>query len=356
VITDRRSGVVMLVPGFPRTEKETDCLPPLQALVKAVARRNPALAVHVVSFHYPFERSDYPWNGAIVHALGGRNRAFPFRLSTWIQAATQVLQLSTSNHLIAIHSHWLAECTYVGSWISRLTRTRHIATIRGQDALISNPYLRHLRLQGMTITAGSEKAARAFQRSTGRPVDDVIPTGLDSDVLVAGRASCRSIDILGVGSLTPIKDFALFVHVIAELLNFHPKLKCMIIGDGPERRALEKQIDDYKLKDVVRLAGHVSREKVLDTMRESRIFLHTSQYEGQGYVLLEALACGLPVVCLDVGYAGSDPNVYRCRSASEMAAVLKELLSSPLPMKAGHVDRIDDTAAAFERLYGIRSS
>ena len=64
-------------------------------------------------------------------------------------------------------------------------------------------------------------------------------------------------------------------------------------------------------------------------MRKSRILLHTSEYEGQGYVLIEALAAGMSVVCRDVGYTGESPNAYRCKSLQEMVAVLKRLLASP---------------------------
>src|SRR5437773_469775 len=131
----RRESIVLLVPGFPGSEPETDCLPPLQNFVKALARRNPDLAIHVVSFQYPFRRDVYTWHGVTVHALDGRNKSFPLRILTWLKAVHRVRRLMKSHRVIALHSMWLAECTAVASWIARLSGTKHVASIRGQDAL-----------------------------------------------------------------------------------------------------------------------------------------------------------------------------------------------------------------------------
>jgi glycosyltransferase involved in cell wall biosynthesis len=351
---ERRKSIIMLVPGFPANEAETDCLPPVQNFVKAVASRNPDVAVHVVSFHYPFRRGRYVWNGAMVHALAGRNKRFPMRLWSWLQAAGRVRQLIKSHQVIALHSFWLAECTYVAAWLARLTATKHIATICGQDALSENPYLKWLQLDKMTTTAGSEGAAEAFRDSTGRHVDYIIPTGLDSQALAAHQeTSARSIDILGVGSLSPIKEFNSFLEVIAVLAADHTGLRCVIIGDGPERPMLEQKINEAGLLNIVRLAGHISREEVLSTMRQARILLHPAGYEGQGYVFLEALASGMRVVCRDVGYTGNGAGAYRCKSTAEILDVLRMLLSSPLENQEVSVESIDCTARSFEKLYGI---
>jgi glycosyltransferase involved in cell wall biosynthesis len=252
---------------------------------------------------------------------------------------------------------WLAECTFVASWLARLNRTKHIASICGQDALASNPYLKHLRFEKMIVTAASANAARAFSESTGRSVDHIIPTGLDREARAGGRSvEHRSIDILGVGSLIPVKNFRLFLEIIAKLKGQFPQLRCMILGDGAERPALERQIQDNALSEVVQLAGQVPREQVLDTMRRAKILLHTATYEGQGYVFLEALAAGMRVVSFDVGYTGNGPSVDLCRSEEEILGVLKTLLARPFDPEEVQVDCIEETARAFEELYGITQS
>jgi glycosyltransferase involved in cell wall biosynthesis len=350
----RRTSIVILVPGFPGSEAETDCLPPVQNFVKAIARRNPDVEINVVSLQYPFSAGTYTWNGAIVHAMAGRNKRFPLRFRSWLQAAWCVRHLMKSRDVVALHSFWLAECTYVAAQVARMTGTKHIATICGQDALSENPYLKHLRFDEMTITAKSQTAAEAFRKSTGRDVDHVIPTGLDLEALaVSVETAERSIDLLGVGSLTPIKDFRSFLKIVNAVKQHYPSLRCAIIGEGPERFSLEREIKEEKLQDNVRLTGHLRRDEVLQNMRRARILLHTSRYEGQGYVFLEALASGMRVVCRDVGYTGSGTGAFRCKSSEEMVDVVRRLLLLPHESAAVSVESIDCTALAFEGIYGI---
>ena len=353
-ISDSKKAIVILVPGFPATETETHWVPPVQSFVRAITRRNPDIAIHVISFQYPFRRSRYVWHGAAIHGLRGRNKRFPFRFQTWLQAAFEIRRVMASHDVIVIHSFWLAECAYVGSWLARISRTKHIGYIQGQDALPSNPYLKHLPLNKMTIIAPSEKAADAFCGSTGRGVDQIIPIGLDADACGSLiEPAERSIDILGVGWLSPIKRFSQFLDVIYRLRTDFPALNCMIIGDGPERDALEHQIRQNALEANVQIAGQLPREEVLSRMRNAKILLHTSSYEGQGYVFLEALASGMRVVSFDVGYAGKSANVYRCKSYGEMLDALRTLLASPLEAQEVDVPNIDETANAFEKIYGL---
>jgi glycosyltransferase involved in cell wall biosynthesis len=261
-----------------------------------------------------------------------------------------------SYEVIALHSLWLAECTYVASWLAQCSGTRHIASIQGQDALVTNPYLKHLSFKRMTLTAVSANAATEFCRSTGRRVDYIVPTGLDPGGFPnKNETVTRSIDILGVGSLTRLKDFKLFIEIVRRVRATQPVMRCMILGEGAERSELERQIKKDGLDGIVQLSGHLTRENVLGTMREAKILLHTSGYEGQGYVFLEALASGMRVVSFDVGYAGTSPEVYRCKSAEEMVSTLKTLLVSAPEALAENteIETIDDTSRAFERIYGL---
>jgi len=344
----------MLAPGFPADESESTWVPALQCFVKALARRNPHVALHVISFQYPYQRRSYGWNGVTVHALAGKNRRFPLRCATWLKAAWMITGLRRSHAIVVLHSHWLAECTYVASWAARLIGAPHIATIHGQDALAANPYLRHLRFDRMTVTCLSENAANAFFQATGRKVDGVIPIGVDTARPDSGTARFhRNIDVLGVGSLTPVKDFRSFLEIVSQVRAAHPRLRAVIIGEGPEVGRLQEYITALGLDDSVRLAGRLPRDQVLESMRAAKILLHTAQYEGQGYVFLEALSAGMRVVCRNVGYTGGGAGVYHCGSNSEMVDTLKRLLAERFVPTEARVMSVDCTAAAFEKLYGI---
>jgi glycosyltransferase involved in cell wall biosynthesis len=74
----------------------------------------------------------------------------------------------------------------------------------------------------------------------------------------------------------------------------------MVLGDGPERATLETRIAKWGLSDSVRLFGHC--DNVYSYLRCADLFIHTCQFEGFGYTLLEALACGVAVVSIDCPY------------------------------------------------------
>jgi glycosyltransferase involved in cell wall biosynthesis len=68
-----------------------------------------------------------------------------------------------------------------------------------------------------------------------------------------------------------------------------------IVGDGPERSALEQLVTDLGLADAVKFEGWLDREAVRRAYQSATFLIHASSYEGMSNVILEALASGLPV-------------------------------------------------------------
>lgn len=347
----RPHSSLFLIPGFPSDESDTGCLTAVQNYVAAYAARHPGRTVIVIAFQYPYERRRYRWHEVTVHALGGRNRRGVRGLITWTRALMEAVRLARRMRIAVIHSFWLGECAYVGQWLSRLLRIPHVASIGGQDARADNRYLRRLRLDRMTITAGSAFAADMLEKDAGRTVDAVVPIGLDDTFLQCASDDVkRNIDVLGVGSLIPLKRYDAFVDIVSELVSQRADLRAVIVGAGPEETSLRKRIEAAGLQRNVRLVGSKSREDVLQYMRRSRVLLHPSEYESQGYVFLEALACGLFVVCRNVGFVGGHPAAYRCASDDEMVAHVRAALAGGRPPR-GHVPSVAETVEAFAALY-----
>ncbi|MGB0369236.1 MAG: glycosyltransferase family 4 protein, partial [Flavobacteriales bacterium] len=166
---------------------------------------------------------------------------------------------------------------------------KHIATAMGQDVLISNRYLKQISLGLPSLVAVSDFQNNSLQKSTGKRANQIIPWGMGS---AEHENDTRDIDILGVGSLIPLKAFDSFLRVIAEVVKSRPKLRVVLIGDGPDRRSLEKLANELGIDRNVQFAGKKSREEVLAMMRKSKVLLHTSTFESQGFVFNEAYACG----------------------------------------------------------------
>ena len=102
--------------------------------------------------------------------------------------------------------------------------------------------------------------------------------------------------ILGVGRLVEQKDFGTLIRAFKRVRRKR-NARLMILGEGPERTALERLTDDLNVAGEVALPGYV--DNVLPFMRESAVFVLSSAWEGLPGVLIEAMACGCPVVSTD---------------------------------------------------------
>ena len=91
------------------------------------------------------------------------------------------------------------------------------------------------------------------------------------------------------------------IRAIAELKKTVPDIRCIIIGDGPERKKLELQTTNYELQTNVRFLGSVPYENIAAYMAEAAVFARPSRSEGLGISFLDALAAGVPIVGTAVG-------------------------------------------------------
>lgn len=102
--------------------------------------------------------------------------------------------------------------------------------------------------------------------------------------------------VLGVGSLTPQKDFSTLIDAF-EGLQRERDARLLILGEGNKRAELESQVNSLGLEDVVSLPGFVDNPFMY--MSRADVFVLSSRWEGFGNVIVEALACGTPVVSTD---------------------------------------------------------
>lgn len=102
--------------------------------------------------------------------------------------------------------------------------------------------------------------------------------------------------VLGVGRLTPQKDFETLLRAFA-LVRARRDARLLIVGEGPERGRLEALARELGLEKDVELPGTVSN--VYAYMSQASVFALSSAWEGLPTVLIEAMACGAPVVATD---------------------------------------------------------
>ena len=105
-------------------------------------------------------------------------------------------------------------------------------------------------------------------------------------------------EIISVARLVPIKGMSYLIRAMTHMEDS----TLVIVGDGPERRELELMACDLKLEDRIRFAGWVNdRSRLYGCLNHATIFVMPSLSEGLPRALIEAMACGLPVVATNVG-------------------------------------------------------
>jgi glycosyltransferase involved in cell wall biosynthesis len=92
------------------------------------------------------------------------------------------------------------------------------------------------------------------------------------------------------------KGFDEIIELLPDLRTEYPSIAYMAVGDGPDRRRLEARASELGVSDSVIFTGRISEEEKADIIRLADLFVMPSRGEGFGFVILEALACGVPVV------------------------------------------------------------
>jgi sugar transferase (PEP-CTERM/EpsH1 system associated) len=122
------------------------------------------------------------------------------------------------------------------------------------------------------------------------------------------HAECPFVDeglvVVGtVGRMQTVKNQPLLAHAFVQALRLEPSLRStlrlVMIGDGPLRASVERILDAAQCRDLAWLPG--ARHDVAAQLRALDVFVLPSQAEGISNTILEAMACGVPVIATDVG-------------------------------------------------------
>lgn len=247
--------------------------------------------------------------------------------------------------LALIDSHFLypdgvAACL-LGQWLDLPV----LMTARGSDVNVYPQYavpraLIRWALGRASRTIAVSDALRAALLALGADPDRVITlrNGVDLRRFRPGdRTAARArlgLDgpvILSAGNLLELKGH----HLVLEALASLPGVTLLVAGEGPMRATLERQARKLGLEGRVRLLGNVSQDVLVDCYNGADALVLASSREGMPNVVLEALACGLPVIATTVGgipeliTTPAAGTLLPERSAPAIAAAIRNLLRAP---------------------------
>jgi len=161
------------------------------------------------------------------------------------------------------------------------------ASARKSDLIISvSESTKRDVIQHLGIPASSESKVR------------VIHEGVKSDHVPAERKPHREIVFLFVGRRDPYKNLPMLVQSLADVRNEGLPAKLRVIGsDDPRYPEAQKLADSLGMNDHILWSGYVPDRDLLSAYQQADVFVLPSRYEGFGLPVLEAMACGTPVIC-----------------------------------------------------------
>ena len=258
--------------------------------------------VHVAYVHSGPNLDRLQQTGATLHrlkALGNYDPQILARLLTTIRkVGPDIVQC------------WLLQMEVLGGLASVLTRTPWVFSERSSEQAYPSASKSWLRVKmgsmASVVVPNSEGGERYWRQQTrGRVPCHVIRNGLPLNELAEARkATLEEAGIapgdrlvLNAGRFGAEKNFEAFVRAFRLVVEHRPA-RALCCGDGPLRQELERLVIESGLRDRVRIVGYMPN--LWSLLKRADVAVSVSWFEGTPNVVLEAMACGCPLVVSDI--------------------------------------------------------
>ena len=231
-----------------------------------------------------------------------------------------LLYILRKKRIDLIHAHWSLPQGFLGILAGHLLKVPCITTLHGSDVFgLRRPIFRlpnkfAIRHADICTANSRATAQKALQMTACRNLM-IIPMGVDlndfkKSTEVGDLKKKLRLDgevILSVGRLIDLKGTDYLIKALPKVLLRFPQTKALIIGSGPQKSYLLNLAKELHIKDSVVFIGQIPHSQMAKYYSLADVFVLPSitskmgETEGFGVVLLEAMACGLPVIGSDTG-------------------------------------------------------
>jgi glycosyltransferase involved in cell wall biosynthesis len=312
--------IALILPGF---SAHTDdwAIPALFNLARSLAKTH---ELHIFSQRYP-ARGLYHFDGFTHHALGGGQKFGLASLKIWLQTAGAVVAQHKQKPFDLLHAFWVDEAGFSAAVAAARIRCPFLVSLGGGELTRLNtlPYgaqrffarrltTRYALKRAALITAGSHYQLDLC-RDHHVPEDKLkyAPLGVDTALFrptapgdgLRNNGAARPPTLIQAASLVSVKNQALLFKIIARVKHTIPNLSLNLVGAGPLQPHLADLARQLGIDQQVIWRQHVAYPEMARLYQSSWLYLQTSYHESQGMAVLEAMACGLPVIGTPVGVA-----------------------------------------------------
>jgi glycosyltransferase involved in cell wall biosynthesis len=165
-----------------------------------------------------------------------------------------------------------------------------------------NPLARRGLVDAAEIFVKTPDTSRLLSRRMQQKTVEFVEVTLHPEQIGKPRAVRQAPPrLLYAGRLLYWKGVHIAIRAFGHLLRQLPEARLTIVGSGPERRRLEAATAAHGLPDKIDFLPRVPQQQLFELYDSHDLFVFPSLHDSSGYVVVEALARGLPVVCLDLG-------------------------------------------------------
>jgi glycosyltransferase involved in cell wall biosynthesis len=167
-----------------------------------------------------------------------------------------------------------------------------------------DPFTRQTAQKSVLVRATTEDTARQLRKMGATYIEVVGESGLShleiDDLAGASQPTHTPIRLISMARLLHWKGLHLSIEAFAHK-SLPQDTEYWILGEGPERTRLQSLAQRLEIGHRVKFLGRVSRQETLEKLKNCHILVHPSLHDSGGWVCLEAMAAGRPVICLDTG-------------------------------------------------------